>query len=155
MFDNPLKLFRILAVGFMLIGLGLIGGAVFSYRSTAAFLRTAVATTGEVIGYERRTNSEGEITYFPVIVFTPANGDEIEFTSSTGSSARGYAIGASVPLRYDPALPFSAAIDTPADLWLAAIVLSILGVAFTSVGGGMLWLFRAGGPLQPARPMLA
>lgn len=155
MFDNPQKLFRLFAAGFMLIGLGLIAGACLSYRSTAAFLSTAVATSGEVIGYERHNNSEGEISYFPVIVFTAAHGDEIEFTASTGGSTRGYPIGATVPLRYDPALPYNAAIDRPSDLWLATIVLSVLGLAFTTVGGGLLWLFRAGGPLQPAVAALA
>jgi hypothetical protein len=42
-----------------------------------------------------------------------------------------------VPLRYDPKLPFSAAIDTPVDLWLVTGVLGGLGVVFTLVGGVM------------------
>jgi len=83
-----------------------------------------------------------------VITFTPANGDEIEFTSSTGSNAREYAIGASVPLRYDPDLPFNTAIDTPADLWLATGVLGGLGVVFILVGGIMFWFFRSSGALD-------
>jgi hypothetical protein len=52
-FDAPQKLFRLLAVGFALIGCGLLAGAFLSYRSTEAFLRTAATATGEVIGYER------------------------------------------------------------------------------------------------------
>jgi hypothetical protein len=146
-FNTPQRLFRLFAAGFGLIGLGLLVGAFFSYRSTAAWLETSVAATGTVIGYERRTDSEGALTYFPVITFTPANGDEVEFTSSTGGSTRGYAIGASVPLRYNPALPFDAAIDTPLDLWIAAGVLGFLGLAFTLVGAGLLWVFRPSGSL--------
>ncbi len=147
MFDTPQQLLRLFAAGFGLIGLGLLAGALFSYRSTQAWLSTSATAAGTVIGYERRTDSEGALSYFPVITFTPANGDEIEFTSSTGSSSRGYAIGASVPLRYNPALPFDAAIDTPLDLWITAGVLGFLGLVFTVVGVGLLWFFRPSGPL--------
>lgn len=145
MFNDPIKLFRLIPLIFVLVGLGLLAGAVYNYRSTQEFLRSARTATGEVIGYTRRTNSEGEISYFPVIEFTPAGAEEpIEFTSSTGG-ARSYAIGARVPLRYDPALPFHAAIDSSTDLWLAAGVLGGLGMLFTIIGGVIFWLFRPGG----------
>lgn len=147
MFNSPHKLFQLLALGFALIGVGLLVGAALSYRSTREFLRTALPATGEVIGYERHNNSEGEISYFPVIVFTPEDGQEVEFTASTGSSTRSYKIGASIPLRYDPELPFNAMIDRPSDLWIATFVLGILGVAFSAVGSVGVWVFRARGPL--------
>ncbi len=149
MFNDPIKLFRLIPLIFVLVGLGLLAGAVYSYRSTQEFLRTARTATGEVIGYSRRTDSEGEISYFPVIEFTPAGAEEaIEFTSSTGGT-RSYAIGARVPLRYDPALPFNAAIDSPGDLWLVAGVLGGIGALFTSIGGAIFWLFRPGGAFDP------
>jgi hypothetical protein len=144
----------VIAVGFALIGCGLLAGAFYSYRSTEAFLATAIPTTGKVIGYERHTNSEGEISYFPVIAFTPEGGDEIEFTSNTGSGGRPYKIGAPIALRYDPALPFNAAIDTPSDLWIGPVVLGFLGLAFAVVGAGMFWFFRPGGPIDPSEPAL-
>ena len=151
MFSTPQNLFRLFGLGFALIGCGLLVGALLSYRSTAAFLSTAMPATGEVIGYDRRADSEGAITYYPVITFAPAGDDEIEFTASTGSSNRPYAIGASVPLRYDPKLPFNAAIDTPADIWLVTGVLGGLGVVFVLVGGGLFWLLGLGGAgRQPA-----
>ncbi len=77
----------------------------------------------------------------------PSGGAELKFTSSTGSSTRGYAIGAPVALRYDPARPVHAAIDTPVDLWLVTGVLTVLGLAFTAVGSGMAWFFRPGSPV--------
>ena len=145
MVTDPIKLFRLIPLIFVLVGLGLLAGATYSYRSTQEFLRTARPATGEVIGYARRTDSEGEISYFPIIEYTPAGAEEpIEFISSTGGT-RSYAVGARVPLRYDPALPFSAAIDSPGDLWLAAGVLGGLGALFTVIGGVIFWLFRPGG----------
>jgi hypothetical protein len=148
-FSAPQKIFRLIAAGFALIGCGLLAGAFYSYRSTEAFLATAVPATGTVIGYERHTDSEGEISYFPVITFTPEDGDEIEFTASTGGGGRPYKIGAPIALRYDPALPFNAAIDTPSDLWVGPIVLGFLGLIFTVVGSGLFWFFRPGGPSDP------
>lgn len=147
-FKNPINVFRLIPLLFVLIGLGLTAGAYFSYRSTQAFLRTALQTEGEVIGYERRNNSEGEISYYPVIVFTTAEGEEIEFTSSTGGSTRGYKIGTTVPLRYDPALPYNASIDSPADIWIATGVLGGLGIVFVLVGSGVFWIFRPGGKMD-------
>ena len=145
MFDAPQNLFRLFGIGFALIGCGLLVGAFLSYRSTTEFLSTAVPGTGEVIGYDRRTDSEGSIAYYPVITFSPNGDSEIEFTSSTGGSDRPYAIGASVPLRYDPKLPFNATIDTPTDIWLVTGVLGGLGAVFMLVGGGLFWFLGMGG----------
>lgn len=142
MFNPPTRLFQLLAGFFVLVGLGLLTGAALSYRSTTAFLRTADSATGEVIGYQRRDNSEDGIVYFPVIVFSTASGEEIEFVSSTGSSTRGYRIGAAIPVRYDPALPFNAMIDAPADIWLTVGVLGVLGVAFSGAGAAGVYFFR-------------
>lgn len=147
-FKNPINIFRLIPILFVLIGLGLLAGAYFNYRSTKEFLRTALPATGEVIGYERHTDSEGEISYYPVIIFTTAEGEEIEFTSSTGSGSRGYKIGSDIALRYDPALPFNASIDTPTDLWVGTGVLGFLGVAFTIVGSFVFWVFRPGGEMD-------
>lgn len=145
MFKSPMNIFRMIAGLFAVIGIGLLIGAVLNYRSTTAFLATAQTATGTIIGYERHNNSEGEIFYYPVITFTPQGDAEIEFTASTGSSGRPYRIGAEVPLRYNPALPFEAVIDTPTDLWIGVFVLSLLGVVFTAVGCGLFWFFRPQG----------
>lgn len=95
----------------------LVVGAVVFVR-TAQFVAGAERGTGTVIELSRGTNSEGGVTYYPVVRFTTSEGEAIEFVSSTGSSPPFAVPGDRVDVLYDPDDPYNAKLDGFLDLWL-------------------------------------
>jgi hypothetical protein len=53
---------------------------------TVQFVQRAEHASGTVIDLSRETDSDGEVTFYPVVRFTTAEGKEIEFKSSSASS---------------------------------------------------------------------
>lgn len=87
-------------------------------------------------GREYRRTVERK-SYAPVVRFATATGREIEFFGRGGSGAS-YAIGARVPVLYDPAEPIRAYILSFVDLWLPSVAAWAVALIF----GGAVWLSR-------------
>jgi len=55
---------------FVLVGLGLLAGALFFFLRTRRSLATALTTTGTVVALVQGRGSEGDLTYRPQVAFT-------------------------------------------------------------------------------------
>ena len=118
----------ILRVAFITVGLilQLVAGGV-GIR-TKEWLDRAHATTGTVVSHVSRSSSKGR-TYAERVTFADEASGEHEFVSSFSSSSP-FAVGATVPVRFDPADPTSAAIDTHFRNWFPAGLLFVMGRSF-------------------------
>ena len=139
------RLFRLVSIGFAVLGIGLLVGGWLMYRRTTRFLDTATSTTGTVVANQRRIDSDGTTSYPPEVRFTAPAGDTIEFRSSGGSTSSMYSIGERVPVLYDPRNPGDAEIRSFTTLWLFPLILGARGVAFGAAGvAGWAYFSRAG-----------
>ena len=118
-----------LAVGVLCIVIG----AVVLVR-TMQFVAKAEHATGTVIELTGEIDSEGDELFFPVVRFTTADGKEIEFESSSGSSPASHSTGDRVEVLYDPDDPNDAQLSGFVDLWLFTIIFFLVGGAFLAVG---------------------
>ena len=130
-------LFKILFGG---IGIALLVGAAALVLNTRNFIANAARTTGTVVELrEVRDSDDGSITYKPVVNFTAPDGISVTFESSFSSRPAAYSVGESVEVLFAPGEPSKARIDGFGSLWLGPLIMSILGLAFTAVGGGV-WI---------------
>ena len=120
--------------GFILGAIGvvfLVVGAITAIR-TRSFLRSAVATQGTVVGFAKQTSSEGGSSTHAQVEFATAEKESVTFTERSQTFG-GLAVGATVPVTYDPAKPKNARIATSGRLWVSTIVTIGLGVALVIV----------------------
>ncbi len=128
---------KLVGLIFSIVGICLLIGDLFAYRSTAEFLNNSEKTTGIVTGLKQRRSSgsrSSSTLYAPVVKYKTVGAGEFEFTSSTASSPPAYSIGESVEVMYDKRDPASAEINSFFSLWLAVSVLTFLGVVFSGIG---------------------
>jgi hypothetical protein len=135
---NPRVMTWIL-LGLIVVGVGLLIGAAAAYWSTRSFLSSAVTAEGAVVAYAESRDSDGSLSYYPIVAFTPKDGAKVEFRSSAGGSRRG-PIGERVAVLYDPRNPQRAEIHSFLALWLAPVILLALGVGFAGVGAALLFV---------------
>lgn len=135
-----------LAVGVVLI----IVGAVLLVRAVG-FVANAERATGTVVDLDRGSSSGGGTTFHPVVRFTTANGEAIEFVSRTGSRPPAETPGDRVEVLYYPDDPDDAELSGIFHVWLAPAILLVLGPAFL----GATWFARAGPARRRRRPSKA
>lgn len=163
-----MKLLNIVLPVFALIGIGMLGGAGYSYYTTNQFIEQSLKTEGIVVdlvrsrsssrtsGSNRRKTSRG---YAPVVEFTTESGDTIEFVSSTSSNPPKFSEGELVEVFYDPRSPRKAKINSFLTLWAGTIIVGLMGLIFSGIGVGWFWnnvkkkkkanhLRRSGFPIQ-------
>ena len=109
---------------------------------TAQFLAGAERTDGTVVDLSRSKDSEGSVTFSPVVSFTTAEGRTVEFVSSSGSSSPSHSEGDRVEVLYDPDDPNDARLSGFLDLWFGSLVVGVLGAAFTVFSAVVLWHMR-------------
>ena len=129
---------KIIKYIFSAIGLSLLVGCFFLYKSTHDFIKRSVQTSGEVTDYKIETDSDGSETYYPIVQFKTSQGELIEFTSRYGGKPPAFSTGEVVSVLYDPTAPEKARINTFFSLWLGAMIVGGLGIIFTLVGLGMI-----------------
>ena len=118
---------------FAVVGLATLAFGVLSIPFTImGFVDRSATTEGTVVGVEINNHMEG-ISYFPTVRFVTEDGRSIVFTSNTSGEWKDR-IGESVTVRYDPADPINAKIDSFFQLWGLSVTLLVLGGAFTFVG---------------------
>ena len=134
---------------FLLFGLcsglaafGLLGGAAWTYFKGQRMLQSRVATTGTVMELTRQNTTRGYILC-PVVEFTIPSGEKIRFTSEFGSRPASHTIGQSIAVRYDPADPHKAEVESAMSLWLVPLIMVFMGViagCLSVVVLGFYWL---------------
>jgi hypothetical protein len=138
---QPLSLVKYL---FVLLGAGMLIGAIALQSSTRHFLASASRAQGTVVALAPRY-SNNNTTYAPVVRFNDGSRD-IQFTSPSSSSPPGYNIGETVPILYLRSNPYNAKIDSFFLLWGGSLIIGIIGGVFLLVGGCLIYV-----PLQRAR----
>jgi hypothetical protein len=110
-----------------LAAFALLGGAAWAYFSQQRKMQSRVATTGTVVELTRQNTTRGYILC-PVVEFTIPSGEKIKFTSEFGSRPASHTVGQSVAVRYDPADPQKAEVESTMSLWLVPLIMGFMGL---------------------------
>jgi len=121
---------------FTLVGLGMLVGAALLYLNTRSFLARASVAPGVVIDLVASRSSDS-ITYRPVVRFSTAVGERVEFASGTSSNPPSYAKGEAVEVLYSPNQPRDAKINGVFSLWGGSLILGGMGGVFLLIGVGI------------------
>ena len=127
----------LLLVGILFI---VIGGAVLISGIIAAVKQKrktgrGVATTGRVVNLVKKVFHPGSAgVYCPVVQFTTSNGQLIQFESSFGTMPASHGVGQTIAVRYDPANPQSAEVDSATNNWFVPGCTMAMGIFFLALG---------------------
>ena len=115
------------------IGVGLLGGGIYSVWHTRKFLQTAISADGLVTenvkrGFRRHNTTDW--TYYARVSFRTREGQSVVFTSKSGNGSPAYRRNQRVPIVYDPQQPHHAFIRS--ELWYASTFLLGLGTFFSA-----------------------
>ena len=119
-----------------LAAFALLGGAAWAYFKGQRTLQNRVAATGTVVKLTQQNTARGYILC-PVVEFTIPSGERIRFTSEFGSRPASHTIGQSIAVRYDPADPQNAEVESTMSLWLVPLIMVFMGM----IAGCLLVLF--------------
>lgn len=123
----------------LIVGLGLLIGGFFVWRSQSDFVAHALHAEGTVTTLHFHGGSRGKGSYYPVVEFTAQSGQIIQFTDSSGSASPAYSRGDHVQVLYDGVDPQQASIDSFASKWSGVLTLGGVGLVFALIGGGVIW----------------
>ena len=122
---------------FFLIGVALLGGALYLYRRSQQWMSAAKTTTGQILRLNAResTDSEGDttISYYPLAQFE-ANGQVYEFQNGMTVNPKKYTVGSTQTVWYNPQNPQDAKVDAAMGNAVWPAVLGILGLFLLGVG---------------------
>lgn len=95
-----------------LLGLALLGAAVWTFYNQRNKAVSGITATGTVVDLTREMTTPGSTgVYCPVVDFTLPSGEKITFTSDYGTRPASHKVGQSVTVRYDPDDPQKAEVD--------------------------------------------
>jgi hypothetical protein len=134
---------------FVVLALGLLGFAGYSYLNTQRRMDSWVRVTGEVVDYERTSDGEGGTITMPVVEYTTTDGDVVRARPyeerNTDVDAGGYDIGDTVTVYYNPENPRDMFINDFMHVWFTPVLLGGLGTLFGGIGG--IWTLVALGAI--------
>ncbi|MFN8346278.1 MAG: DUF3592 domain-containing protein [Spirosomataceae bacterium] len=119
---------------FTVVGLALLGGALYAYQSQKKFLSQAYASTGTVTALEYSRSRKGGGTYYPIVEFRTPDGQSYTFRSEMGSKPPAYDVGEQVEVRYNPKDPFDAKLTGFWSLWGLSVLFAGMGSVFSAIG---------------------
>ncbi len=120
---------------FVLIGVAVLIGGVVAAVKQALKSGRGVAATGTVVDLVSRVFNPGSAgVYCPVVEFTTAAGQPVRFESQFGTMPAGHRVGQSIPVRYDPADPQKAEVDSATANWFVPGCTSAMGLLFLVLG---------------------
>jgi hypothetical protein len=128
-----------------MVGLGLLGGGIYSGWHTQKFLQTAISVDGLVTdnikreSYSRYGYAGITRTYYPRVSFRTKEGRSSVYISKHGSRSPSYRRFQTVPIVYDPRQPHHVAIRSFTELWLVSTFLLGMGIVFCGPGIVFLW----------------
>jgi hypothetical protein len=129
---------------FMGVGVLLLTIAAWFIVSNNQFEKRAKHVKGKVIDYSSydSRDDDGDYTtmYSPVFEYE-FKGKTYTYTSSTGSSGKDYKIGERVEVLVDPENPEEVLVNSFIEKWLVALILGIMGLAFSGFGFLALRIF--------------
>lgn len=132
-----MKATTIIKYVFTFVGIAMLAGALFIYKSTISFFDEAAIVEGTIVELVP-SQSRNTTTFRPVVQFISLDGQAIEFISSSGSNPPSYSKGEVVEVLYDPADPHAAKINDFFSLWGASLILGAMGGVFFLIGIGLI-----------------
>jgi len=142
----------------LFIGIGLVFTVVGACMllSTQRFVAGAATTQGTVVDWALHHDSDdGGSMYYPIVQFTAADGQRIEFEGNTGSNYRSFHKGAQVKVYYDPQDPQQARIGVFSELWLWDYLFLGMGLLFMAIGIAVWFAVRRTSARAPASAAVA
>ena len=130
-----MKVLKIIASIFLLVGAILLIVSFGIYSHTEKFLAEAKSAPGTVLELVPSQSSDS-ITYRPGVEYTTLEGKPVRFLDSVSSNPPGYSPGQKVRVLY---LPEKACIQSFMSLWFGVLITGILGTVFALVGGGIFF----------------
>jgi hypothetical protein len=138
-----MSLFRTIGSIFLLVGLCLLGTALYLFESQRRFEHTALRASGTVIDLVLKTHtrsgsgsmSESSTGYSARVAFEARDGSRHEFVDRVSSSPARHRKGQSVGVLYDPAAPGDAVIDERFARFGIVIIMAPLGLLLSLLGG--------------------
>lgn len=124
------KISSLVGAIFFFVGIGMLIGGIFAYKSNQQFLQSSQKSAGIVTDLIL-----GDSVYYPVLQFRTLANQIIDFRSSVGSNPPSYRVGDTVEIYYNPTDPYSAQINDFWSNWLGVIILGFIGIIFTFFGG--------------------
>lgn len=125
----------LVGVLFGLIGLAvLISGIVAAVKQSRKSAR-GVKATGTVVNLVSRVFNPGSAgVYCPVVDFTSATGQPVRFESQFGTMPASHRVGQTIAVRYDPADPQKADVDSVTANWFVPGCTIAMGLGFVVMG---------------------
>ena len=132
----------LVGVLFVLIGIAvLISGAVGAVKQARKSGR-GVKANGTVVDLVSRVFNPGSAgVYCPVVDFTTATGQPVRFESQFGTMPASHRVGQSIAVRYDPADPQKAEVDSATANWFVpgctigmGLMFLLMGLVFVVIG---------------------
>ena len=136
-------MFLLFGLLFGLAAFGLLGGAALTYFRQWRTMQSRVPATGIVVELTRISGNRGYI-FCPVVEFAIPSGEKFKFTSQFGTSPASHTIGQTVAVRYDPADPQKAEVESDMSLWLAPLILVFMGVIACCLSLAFIGIYAAG-----------
>ena len=121
------------------VGCGFLGSALRIYLARKKFLATSQTAAGTVVEVHVRGIGRNAVSV-PLLEFRGPGGQVLRVESWMGSGFQRFEAGQAVPVRYDPAYPGRAEVDTFAVLWGLALLRTGYGLLFLLMGSFALLL---------------
>ncbi|HEY8561662.1 MAG TPA: DUF3592 domain-containing protein [Pyrinomonadaceae bacterium] len=117
----------------------LIGSATLLYAAkriieTVVFLRAATAAAGTVVELAAARDGDGHPTYLPIFEYETRDGRRFRHVLTVASTPPAYRIGETATILYLRKNPQNARLKLFSELWLATLVIAVIGVAFCGAG---------------------
>lgn len=153
--SRPSDLLRIMLVGVTLIGVGMVGFGVKALVDNERFLAKTAVADGVVVSVvevvERRRTGSGvnaqevqETVVYPVVRFTTADGQVVQFQAAQNSNPPHHRVGGSIRVLYDPANPQQVKFDTWRNRWGEGFLLISSGLGLVAIFAALYVLNRSG-----------
>ena len=147
-----MKTLTVIKYVFALIGAGMLIGALVAYSHARSFVAHAIHAEGTVVALEPRvdtrhdsnnnTYTNGSVTWAPRVRFSH-DGQAIEFIGSTSSNPPSYHVNETVPILFEESNPYGAKLDTFFSVWIAPLILGLIGAVFFLTGALMIGISRS------------
>jgi len=122
---------------FAFVGCILLISASWLFVRRSALLLKGVTAVGTIESF-RKSELEGSVHYWPVIIFQDQEDKTHRFTATTGYGANKPAEGLRVRVRYLPENPNHAVIISVLHLWAAPLVLIAFGAGCIATAFGVI-----------------
>ena len=124
------------SLAFGIAGLYLVSVAIRLIIRQRDWKKRAVRAEGTIVGFEEESFSgdrAGHPLFAPLVTFTAANGESIEFKSSCSERPNPYTVGQKVAVRYLPEDANSADLESVASGWMTLTIVLVMAVVALTI----------------------